>query len=99
MDNEETTKVCTKCGKELPLSEFSKKSDTNDGLQYHCKACQREANKNRNKKKQNLLDYIIGSEPANLNPKLEEFTPRELLTELRARGYRGDLVWQVRVKL
>ena len=47
MDNETKTKVCTKCGRELPLDAFSKKADTKDGLQYHCKECQREASKNR----------------------------------------------------
>lgn len=101
MDNEETTKKCPKCGRELPLSEFNKCNKTKDGLQHHCKDCHRAANRENNKRRKvhNLLDYVIGSEQANLNPKLEEFTPRELLTELRARGYRGDLTWQVKVKL
>lgn len=37
-----TTKTCSKCGRELPLSEFYKKSNTKDGLQYCCKKCQNE---------------------------------------------------------
>ena len=32
-------KKCTKCGVEKPLSEFSKKHSTKDGLQIHCKIC------------------------------------------------------------
>jgi len=98
---EATTKVCPKCGRELQLSEFSKSSNSKDGYQHHCKDCQRMANKANKKRKKaiNLLDYVVNSEQANLNPKLEGFTPRELLTELRARGYRGDLLWQVKVKL
>ena len=32
-------KKCTKCGVEKPLSEFSKKHSTKDGLQIHCKTC------------------------------------------------------------
>jgi hypothetical protein len=36
---ETTTKVCTKCKVEKSCSEFSKKTDTKDGLQFHCKEC------------------------------------------------------------
>jgi len=35
------TKVCTKCGRELPLSEFGKHRLTKDGLAYRCKECGR----------------------------------------------------------
>lgn len=34
-------KVCSKCGVEKPADEFSKKSGYGDGLQKHCKACNR----------------------------------------------------------
>ena len=39
---DELTKVCTKCGRELPLSEFNKFKISNDGLQCWCKSCMRE---------------------------------------------------------
>ena len=39
---EEKTKVCTKCGRELPLSEFTKHKITKDGLDHCCKSCQNE---------------------------------------------------------
>ena len=42
---EEKTKVCTKCGRELPLSEFNKDKATKDGLTYWCKLCYKEHNK------------------------------------------------------
>jgi len=32
-------KVCTKCNEHLPLSEFSKKRDSKDGLRGYCKPC------------------------------------------------------------
>ena len=105
MDNEVKTKVCTKCGRELPLEAFSKKANTKDGLQYHCKECQKEASKNRAKspkktKKFNLMDFVVGSDEANIIPELEEkYTPRQLIGHLRALGYRGELTWQVKVKL
>lgn len=33
------TKICNKCGRELPISEFSKNKSKKDGLQSHCKEC------------------------------------------------------------
>ena len=41
---DEKTKVCTKCGRELPLSEFVKQKKSKDGLMYWCKSCVREYN-------------------------------------------------------
>jgi hypothetical protein len=34
------TKICSKCGRELPLIRFGKNAGTKDGLQYKCKECQ-----------------------------------------------------------
>ena len=39
---EEKTKVCSKCGRELPLSEFYKHKAYKDGLNCWCKSCYRE---------------------------------------------------------
>ena len=33
------TKTCTKCGRELPISEFYAKAGSKDGLQTRCKDC------------------------------------------------------------
>ena len=44
---DEKTKVCTKCGRELPLSEFSINKASKDGLDNWCKSCRREYNKIR----------------------------------------------------
>lgn len=53
------SKVCTKCKKKKPLSEFYKAKNTKDGLRYVCKPCQLETNRkyypNRNKK-QHILN-------------------------------------------
>lgn len=43
------TKKCLKCGRELPVTEFYKKSNAPDGLQTWCKKCQREAVKPKSK--------------------------------------------------
>ena len=44
---DEKTKVCKKCGRELPLSEFYKHKTTKDGLIPWCKSCLKEYNKIR----------------------------------------------------
>ena len=36
-----STKICTKCGKEWPVSEFWSHGHTRDGLHPHCKECSR----------------------------------------------------------
>ena len=38
----ELTKVCPKCGRELPVSQFYKDKSCKDGLQTHCKECRKE---------------------------------------------------------
>ncbi len=42
---DEKTKKCSKCGRELPLSEFPKDKTSKDRLSYWCKSCQRERSK------------------------------------------------------
>lgn len=36
------TKICKKCGRELPISEFSKCKSRKDGLQPYCKECNKQ---------------------------------------------------------
>lgn len=37
-----STKICKSCKKDLPISSFSKKSSSKDGLRYSCKSCIKE---------------------------------------------------------
>lgn len=48
-DFEKGTKVCSKCRRELPISEFTKEKNKNDGFKCYCKKCQAEYNKEYNK--------------------------------------------------
>lgn len=75
------TKVCKVCGKELPLSEFRKSLLIPNGI-VTCKKCVSEKIK-----KTKLFKKTTGS----TNTELAKFTPRELIEELKSRGYKGKL--------
>lgn len=80
----EETKTCTGCNRELPLSAFGRSKNAPDGLAYRCKECTNAAKR----------EYIHSRKKKHLvysNPELAKFTPRQLIEELRARGYHGEL--------
>lgn len=81
------TKVCAKCGKELPVELFNKSNKTEDGYSQKCKDCDNRTNGTKRVK------YPDG------NLLLKDFTPRELIAELRVRGYHGELTFIQKVKL
>lgn len=80
-------KTCRRCGQSKPVTEFSACAKNKDGLQTYCKECMRELANKRYK------------ESKGLNPDLEAFSPRQLIAELRARGYRGELEYRQVIKL
>ncbi len=60
----ETTKICTKCNKEKPISEFNNGKIYHDGKTPSCKLCIKEAKqlyylKNKNKVLDNVKKYAI----------------------------------------
>ena len=66
------TKVCIKCGKSLPLSNFDKKGS---GYRHTCKQCLKLEN--------------------GYSDKFKDFTSRELIDELKLRGYEGQLTKKI----
>lgn len=68
-----STKVCTCCGNELPITAFNKHGRSKDGYEAVCRACK--------------------AKTGDGNPELAKFTPRELIDELRCRGYHGTLTY------
>lgn len=71
------TKICSKCGRELPLVRFGKNASTKDGLQYWCKECQTRKVTEAKAKKRAAEDSFLGKsepepEPAPLTEALPE---------------------------
>ena len=80
------TRKCKCCGRELPASEFTK---TNLGVLKTCKECiGRKHAAAHIRKKLDIEQKTFVEEARKL--RLEDFTPRELLAELKRRGYRWD---------
>lgn len=78
-------RLCTACGQWKEAKDFPYYTGRK------CRECYNAGvRKNRTKK-------MVGEE--GLNPELEKFTPRQLIAELRARGYRGVLTFQQEVKV
>lgn len=82
-----TTKICAKCGKEKSVEYFKRNALSADGYCRLCNECTPPAKPKRRK-------LFEGGNPALVN-----FKSRELLDELRARGYRGELKITQSVKL
>ena len=89
---EQETKVCKCCGRELPFSNF--KTSRWGGRVNVCTECAtqklRENKQKRiNEQKQKVED--MRAETRQLC--LADFTPRELIAELKRRGYEGTLTY------
>lgn len=85
MENE-TTKKCSCCGQELPVSEFQ--TDRQGNPISVCKACMSkkrvEGHERRKAERKNEAEAQI---QALKTARLSQFTPRELMTELKRRGF------------
>lgn len=88
---EQETKVCRCCGRELPMSNFKK---GRWGYVSVCNECDKQHRaENRqlriDKAKQKVED--MRAETRQLC--LADFTPRELMAELKRRGYEGKITY------
>ena len=89
------TKECSRCGRELPVTEFGKNKRAKDGLQAFCKECFRQyaRNKRVDAPKQGGLKLVY------TNPQLANFTPRQLMKEFKARGFRWEYMLEPQRKI
>ena len=93
---ERTMKICKKCGRELADSWFNKKKSSKDGLQAYCRECQSNLSHEQHTAKK-TSDNTANS--LRSNEALAKFTPRQLIDELKARGYTGELKYTYTIKL
>lgn len=81
---ENQAKTCKECGQLLTLDHFRLTPLSADGHANICKECARQ-------KRQQKKDEFAPTPSGGGNPELAKFTPRELIEELRSRGYKGKL--------
>lgn len=83
----EETRICKVCGRELSINEFAKNGM---GITHVCKECV--ANRKRSKREETKQLKQQVQDAANARSlRLKDFTPRELMQELKERGYDGKL--------
>nr|DAQ19308.1 MAG TPA: restriction endonuclease [Caudoviricetes sp.] len=83
------TKFCKCCGKELPLNNFSKNAF---GYISVCKECNSMNRRIAAEKRQQLKQQAVDAVNARAL-RLEDFTPRELMQELKRRGYEFEMTY------
>lgn len=108
------TKVCPKCGRELPTTEFYGNRHNKDGLQDKCKDCQREWNREYLKRKKaermksedkvETTKVVVDTKEHTMcrvysEPELAKFTPRQLMQELKSRGFTWDWMLEPQRKI
>jgi ribosome-binding protein aMBF1 (putative translation factor) len=88
---EQETKVCKCCGRELPMSNFKKGRWGYVSVCMDCDKQHRAENRQTriDKAKQKVEDVRAENRQLCLN----DFTARELMAELKRRGYEGKLVY------
>ena len=80
------TKKCKVCGRELPITEFA---ELHYGRAHTCKECITQAKKNGIRRKNEIESLRAELERAKAE-RLSSFEPRELLAELKRRGYKWE---------
>ena len=81
------TQTCKCCGRELPIEKFSR---AGFGLRKTCNECMTAKNIAA-RKKNNEMEQLRQQLSEARQLRLRDFQPRELMIELRERGYEGTL--------
>ena len=91
-NNETKTKICKRCGRELPLHEFGRHARTADGLQVYCRQCSKEAMMKTRKAK-------VEKDKERATYGLASFETDDLINELRRRGLSGYLKQTIEISV
>lgn len=89
-------KFCSHCKKILPIHHFCK---LKDGYQSWCRACKKEryhSIRNTEYKNKDKKEYVY---KVYSNPDLAKFTPRQLMEELKSRGFKWDYMLEPQRKI
>ena len=81
------TKKCGRCGETKPVSEFYVSQNNRDGYDKYCKECKKQYNQERYAKK------VAEKKAAEACQPLSKYTPRDLLAELKRRGYKWEKMY------
>lgn len=91
------TKICVCCGKVLPLESFGRNRQSSDGYMVTCKECTnkryRENYRKRKESTCNISKSLKKVDESGRNPDLAKFHARELIAELKARNYSGEIYY------
>lgn len=86
----EATKKCKSCGRVLPVSEFAKHWKSSDGYRNVCNNC----NGTREKRMAcSVVETVVKRSVEGGVPALKGINAKDLIEELRYRGYKGKLVY------
>lgn len=109
---QEEIKKCSKCKRMLPKSAFNKNQKAKDGLQYECRECHAETMRLYHLKKAEEIKSRKSSSPTTSEQLMEHkltkvyahadlsaFTPRQLMEELKARGFRWEYMLEPQRKI
>ena len=98
MESTTTTKKCPKCGRELPITKFALNKASKDGHVGQCKDCLNAYQRGNYARKKGKTLERTNPNPALLNPKFSDKTPRELQQDMRelkeeliARGFNCEI--------
>ena len=86
------TKVCKRCGKELPIHEFARNARAADGHQVYCRECQKAAMMRTRRAK-------VEKDKERATYGLASFSTEDIVNELRRRGLTGYLKQVVEISV
>ena len=91
-------KTCKKCGELKKNSEFNKVRKNKDGLHSYCRICHNNVNREYLAKKSYKPVEIQFEKCEPIKP-IKFCTDKDLIDELRRRGYTGKLTTQTQIEL
>lgn len=96
--SEEIYKTCRRCGRTLPIEQFHANNSSPDGHKIYCRECSAEmAKEYAARRLERNAPQTMGE--GNVDGPLSTFKPRELIEELRRRGYKGKLTYTHEITL